>query len=76
MSSAEMRRVRGQEITLIRQDPLAALNPLFTIGVQVREAVTAHGRHTSSELRGPRFAAWRACASTRPRCARDSIRTS
>jgi oligopeptide/dipeptide ABC transporter ATP-binding protein len=51
LSSAEMRRVRGKEITLIPQDPLAALNPLFTIGVQVREAVAAHGRHTSSELR-------------------------
>jgi oligopeptide/dipeptide ABC transporter ATP-binding protein len=51
LSSAEMRRVRGREITLIPQDPLAALNPLFTIGVQVREAVAAHGRHTRSELR-------------------------
>src|SRR5688572_22759730 len=51
LSSAEMRRVRGQQITLIPQDPLAALNPLFTVGVQVREAIAAHGRHTSSELR-------------------------
>ena len=51
LSAAEMRRIRGQEITLIPQDPLAALNPLFMIGGQVREAVAAHGRHTSSELR-------------------------
>ena len=51
LSSAEMRRVRGQQITLIPQDPLAALNPLFTVGVQVREAIAAHGRHTGSELR-------------------------
>jgi oligopeptide/dipeptide ABC transporter ATP-binding protein len=51
LSAAELRRVRGKEIALIPQDPLAALNPLFTIGVQVRETLAAHGRHTSSELR-------------------------
>ena len=50
LSPAELRHVRGKEISLIPQDPLAALNPLFTIGVQVREAITAHGRHTRSEV--------------------------
>jgi oligopeptide/dipeptide ABC transporter ATP-binding protein len=51
LSSAELRLLRGKEIALIPQDPLAALNPLFTIGGQVREAVAAHGRHSRSELR-------------------------
>jgi oligopeptide/dipeptide ABC transporter ATP-binding protein len=51
LSQAEMRRIRGKEITLIPQDPLAALNPLFTVGMQVREAVAAHGRQTRSEVR-------------------------
>ena len=51
LSSTQMRGIRGQEITLIPQDPLAALNPLFTAGAQVREAIAAHGSHSSSELR-------------------------
>ncbi|HJQ60747.1 MAG TPA: ATP-binding cassette domain-containing protein, partial [Vineibacter sp.] len=34
-SDAEMRRVRGKRIAMILQDPMASLNPLFSIGDQV-----------------------------------------
>ena len=34
-SDEEMRRVRGKRIAMILQDPMASLNPLFTIGDQV-----------------------------------------
>ena len=44
----ELRRVRGAEIALISQDPVASLNPVFTIGFQVVEAVRAHDRSLSS----------------------------
>ncbi|HEX2589021.1 MAG TPA: ABC transporter ATP-binding protein [Gaiellales bacterium] len=38
----EMRKVRGNEISMIFQDPMTSLNPVYTIGNQLREAVTLH----------------------------------
>ena len=49
-SEAEMRRVRGKRIAMILQDPMASLNPLFTIGDQVAEPIRVHegtGRATA-----------------------------
>lgn len=41
-SEAEMRHVRGKRIAMILQDPMASLNPLFTIGDQVGEPLRVH----------------------------------
>jgi oligopeptide/dipeptide ABC transporter ATP-binding protein len=41
-SDAEMRRVRGKRIAMILQDPMASLNPLFSIGNQVGEPLRVH----------------------------------
>src|SRR5205823_5469180 len=41
-SDAEMREVRGKRIAMILQDPMASLNPLFTIGDQVAEPIRVH----------------------------------
>src|SRR3712207_1690407 len=41
-SEAEMQRLRGGEIAIILQDPLTSLNPLYSIGFQVGEAVRFH----------------------------------
>jgi oligopeptide/dipeptide ABC transporter ATP-binding protein len=41
-SDAEMRHVRGKRIAMILQDPMASLNPLFSIGNQVGEPIRVH----------------------------------
>ena len=41
-SDTEMRRVRGKRIAMILQDPMASLNPLFSIGDQVGEPIRVH----------------------------------
>ncbi len=49
-SDAEMRKIRGKEISMILQDPMTALNPVFTIGNQVAEAIKLHQRLAGEEL--------------------------
>jgi oligopeptide/dipeptide ABC transporter ATP-binding protein len=41
-SEREMQRIRGSQITMILQDPLMSLNPLFTIGEQIAEPLRIH----------------------------------
>jgi oligopeptide/dipeptide ABC transporter ATP-binding protein len=40
----QMRGVRGKDIGMIFQEPMTSLNPVFTIGWQLREAMTIHGK--------------------------------
>jgi peptide/nickel transport system ATP-binding protein len=40
----DMRQVRGADIALIFQEPMTALNPVFTIGDQIAETLVVHGR--------------------------------
>lgn len=42
LSEEQMRRVRGDDISMIFQEPLTALNPVFTIGYQLKEAILNH----------------------------------
>ena len=43
LSEREKRRIRGARLALILQEPSSALNPVFTIGDQLAEAMTVHG---------------------------------
>ena len=42
ISEEEMAQIRGSKIALIIQDPMTSLNPVFSIGNQVEEAITLH----------------------------------
>ncbi|MEH6693053.1 MAG: ABC transporter ATP-binding protein [Pseudorhizobium pelagicum] len=47
----EMRKVRGNEIAMIFQEPMTSLNPLFTIGDQISEALLAHSSISAADAR-------------------------
>jgi peptide/nickel transport system ATP-binding protein len=49
LSYPEMRDVRGNEIAMIFQEPMTALNPVFTIGMQVMETVLTHEKVRRAE---------------------------
>jgi peptide/nickel transport system ATP-binding protein len=51
LSEGEMQEVRGGEIALIFQEPMTALNPVFTIGSQIQETLLVHGRATRRTAR-------------------------
>jgi oligopeptide transport system ATP-binding protein len=42
LSDRELRRIRGKEIAMVFQDPMTSLNPVLTIGRQLREAIETH----------------------------------
>lgn len=51
LDAEALRQVRGRRIGIVFQDPMTSLNPVLTVGAQVREAVTAHRRLRKSEAK-------------------------
>jgi peptide/nickel transport system ATP-binding protein len=51
LSSPEMRAIRGNRIAMIFQEPMTSLNPVFTIGDQIGEAVQLHQKKSRREAR-------------------------
>ena len=49
MSEKEMRRIRGNEVSIIFQDPMTSLNPVYTIGNQIREVILLHTGKSKKE---------------------------
>ena len=47
----EMRKIRGQKISMIFQDPMTALNPVQTVGSQIEEVVALHNAGSKAEFR-------------------------
>ena len=50
MSEHEMRKVRGNKISMIFQDPMTALNPVQRVGEQIEEVVQLHNKGTKEEF--------------------------
>ena len=49
LSWDEIREIRGKEISMVFQEPMTSLNPVFTIGMQVTEVILAHERVSKKE---------------------------
>jgi len=49
LSESEMRKIRGNEIAMIFQEPMTSLNPVYTVGDQIIEAITLHQDVNSKE---------------------------
>jgi peptide/nickel transport system ATP-binding protein len=49
LAPSEMRALRGSEIAMVFQEPMTSLNPVFTVGSQIAEAVRIHRRSTRRE---------------------------
>ena len=62
LSSAEMRDVRGNDIAMIFQDPMTSLNPVFTVGEQIAEALRLHRRLSRKAARAAAVEAMREVA--------------
>ncbi|GLC29298.1 ABC transporter ATP-binding protein [Clostridium omnivorum] len=51
LSDSEMREIRGNEISVIFQEPMTSLNPVFTIGEQIEEVIILHQNLSKVEAR-------------------------
>ena len=51
MTEKELDQIRGNQITMIFQDPLTSLNPVFTVGSQIMESIITHMRLSRQEAR-------------------------
>ncbi|HYJ87865.1 MAG TPA: ABC transporter ATP-binding protein [Pyrinomonadaceae bacterium] len=59
LSDAEMRQIRGDDIAMIFQDPMTSLNPVFTVGEQIAEALRLHRKLSRKEARAAAIEAMR-----------------
>jgi oligopeptide transport system ATP-binding protein len=49
LSEKEMREIRGNEVSIIFQDPMTSLNPVYTIGNQIKEVILLHTNKTKKQ---------------------------
>ena len=51
MTEAEFREIRGNEVSIIFQDPMTSLNPVYTVGNQIEEVIKLHTDKNKEEAR-------------------------
>jgi peptide/nickel transport system ATP-binding protein len=51
LSYDELHKIRGKEVAMIFQEPMTSLNPVFTVGYQIREILALHEKLSKSEVR-------------------------
>jgi peptide/nickel transport system ATP-binding protein len=51
LAKDEMKKIRGNDIAMIFQEPMTALNPVFTVGWQISEAIKLHSNVSKAEAK-------------------------
>jgi oligopeptide/dipeptide ABC transporter ATP-binding protein len=51
LTDSQMEKIRGRRIAMVFQEPLTSLNPVFTIGSQIEEAIAVHEKISPAELK-------------------------
>jgi peptide/nickel transport system ATP-binding protein len=76
LPEAEMRRIRGNEISMIFQEPMTSLNPVMSVGDQIAETVRLHQNASRGEARDRAIEMLRQSRSPIRRNGSTTIRTS
>ncbi|WP_144474550.1 ABC transporter ATP-binding protein [Cytobacillus oceanisediminis] len=66
MSEKEMNKIRGRDISMIFQEPMTSMNPVFTIGFQLQEVLFNHTKISKSEARQKSVALLKSVGISRP----------
>ncbi len=51
LTKAQLRQVRGTDVSMVFQEPSTALNPVYTVGWQIAEGIRAHGQFSRTEAK-------------------------
>ena len=76
LKEKQMTKVRGTGIAMIFQDPMTSLNPVYTIGWQITEAILAHQDMSKDAAKRAPSSCWPRSASPTPRSGSTTTRTS
>ena len=71
-SAEEMRRLRGKDISVVFQEPMSSLNPVFTVGEQIAEVLRIHAGMTPRQARQRAFELLEEVGIPEPRARLDS----